>query len=115
MMPHRASDDAESVLYNDILPGDPAWRLSPEQQARWDRIIKVRGDVNKALELARGEKTVGKSLDARITLYLNGAVKHEELEGFDLKTLFIVSGVQVCETGGEELEAGAQSGVKVKV
>ena len=115
VMPHRAGDDPASVLYNDILPADPAWRLSPEQEARWDRIVKIRGDVNKALELARSEKTIGKSLDARITLYLNGAVKPEELEGFDLKTLFIVSGVQVCESGGEELEAGAQSGVKVKV
>jgi len=115
VMPHRAGDDPASVLYNDILPADPAWRLSPEQEARWDRIVKIRGDVNKALELARSEKTIGKSLDARITLYLNGAVKPEELEGFELKTLFIVSGVQVCESGGEELEAGAQSGVKVKV
>ena len=30
--------------------------------------------MNKALELARGDKTVGKSLDARVTLYLDGAM-----------------------------------------
>jgi len=35
----------------------------------WDQIIQVRGAVNKALETARKEKTVGKALEASVTLH----------------------------------------------
>jgi len=48
--------------------------VSTEQQSKfsndyWDQIIQVRGAVNKALEAARKEKTVGKGLEASVTLY----------------------------------------------
>ena len=77
--------------------------------------MKLRSDVNKALELARAEKRIGKSLDAEITVYLNGAMKAEELAGIDLKTVCIVSAAAVEEDGGEALPVGAFSGVKVSV
>ena len=71
--------------------------------------------MNKALEVARSEKTVGKSLDAEVTLYLNGAMEASELEAFDLQTMFIVSKVTVCQAGGPADAAGALSGVTVAV
>ena len=51
----------------------------------------------KALELARNEKMVGKSLDAKITLYTSDAAMLNLLSEFgdELKTVFIVSGVEV--------------------
>ena len=35
----------------------------------WSELLLVRGEVNRALELARKEKTVGKALEAQVTLY----------------------------------------------
>ena len=57
----------------------------------------MRDDVMKALELARAEKLVGKSLEAKITLYS----EDRDLLGFlssfgkELETVFIVSGVRL--------------------
>ena len=56
--------------------------------------------VNSVLEAARGEKLIGKSLEAQVTLTaLNeeGAQLLKELEGFNLAELFIVSKVSVGE------------------
>jgi len=59
--------------------------------------------VNKALEAARAEKTIGKSLEANLVLHLTAeqaAVKAEDLDF--LADLFIVSKVTVGEdTQGE--------------
>ena len=115
MMPHAAGDDGESVMYNDMPAVRSDWSLAPEQAEAWEKLMKLRGDVNKALEVARSEKTVGKSLDAEVTLYLNGAMAAAELEAFDLQTMFIVSKVTVCEAGGPADAAGALSGVTVAV
>jgi len=65
--------------------------------------------VNKALELAREQKVIGKPLDAEITLYIgeSAAGAFEELVGLDLKTLFIVSAVEIeygCGAGYEGIE-----------
>jgi isoleucyl-tRNA synthetase len=35
----------------------------------WSELLLVRAEVNRALELARKEKTVGKALEAQVTLY----------------------------------------------
>ncbi|MCW8833461.1 MAG: class I tRNA ligase family protein, partial [Colwellia sp.] len=35
----------------------------------WSELLLVRGEVNRALELARKEKVVGKALEAQVTLY----------------------------------------------
>ncbi|GAA5138702.1 isoleucine--tRNA ligase [Thalassotalea piscium] len=40
----------------------------------WFSILQVRAEVNKALELARKEKVVGKALEANVTLYVNEAL-----------------------------------------
>ncbi len=116
MMPHLASEDAESVLYNDIPAANGEWVLSDAENARWETVMKLRADVLKALEGARGAKVIGKPLDAEVTVYLGDALKAETLEGVDLRTVCIVSKAAVlAEAGPEELEAGANCGVKVAV
>ncbi|MFP1461496.1 hypothetical protein ACLB1E_00365 [Escherichia coli] len=37
--------------------------------AFWDELLKVRGEVNKVIEQARADKKVGGSLEAAVTLY----------------------------------------------
>ena len=39
--------------------------MSDENYAFWNAVLAVRGEVNRALELARGEKIIGASLEAR--------------------------------------------------
>ncbi len=71
-------------------------------KARWNHFMNVRDDVLKALEEARNEKTIGKSLTAAVTLYASGEVRNL-LENIPaLEKLFIVSHVELA---GEFSEA----------
>lgn len=97
-MPHDASANAESVLLNDMPAYDPALALAEAEAARWATLAALREDVNKALEAARAEKTIGKSLEAAVVLHLTA--DQAALKGEDpafLADLFIVSQVTVGE------------------
>ncbi len=91
-MPHTSGDKKESVFLNDLPAYDEALTYS-ELRKHYDKLFYIRDDVMKALELARAEKQVGKSLDAKITLYPKDAEQKALLASFegDLPTIFIVS------------------------
>jgi isoleucyl-tRNA synthetase len=65
-------------------------------EAKWDSFMTLRDDVLKALEVARNEKVIGKSLSASIVLYPTDKTKAllESVEE-NLKQLFIVSGFEI--------------------
>ncbi len=104
-MPHTAGQDRRNVCLNDMPEADPLWTLSEDEEARWDLLLRLRSDVNKALEIARGEKLIGKPLDARVTLYASGetAAKLRAESTEELEKLCIVSEIR--------LETGEGSGV----
>ena len=95
-MPHLASDDARSVMLNNMPEVSPEYSC-PEIEERYNKLFDLRDDVMKALELSRAEKKIGKSLDAKITLFTSDAATTELLESFgrELNDVFIVSGVAV--------------------
>ena len=95
-IPHKSDDRTESVFLNPMPVYDDAL-VYPAVREKWDHLFEMRDDVMKALELARNEKMVGKSLDAKITLYTSDAAMLNLLSEFgdELKTVFIVSGVEV--------------------
>ena len=97
VMPHEASDNAESVLLNDIPEINADWKLSEEKAAYWANIMAFRSVVNLALEKARAAKVCKKSTDAKVTLYLDEKAQavYETIKGADLEQLFIVSKVDV--------------------
>ncbi|HDR7882453.1 TPA: isoleucine--tRNA ligase [Bacillus paranthracis] len=76
-------------------------------KTKWDAFMTLRDDVLKALEVARNEKVIGKSLNASITLYPTAEMK-AMLESIneDLKQLFIVSEYKL---GGMMEEAPADA------
>jgi isoleucyl-tRNA synthetase len=76
--------------------------LDDELLARWDRLIAVRSEVNRALEVARQEKTIGTSLAAQVTLRARGETA-ALLEAYrdQLPMLFIVSQLQLVRDAGE--------------
>ena len=108
-IPHLDSDNKTSVYLNDMPAFDEALTF-PEITEKWNRLFEMRDDVMKALELARAEKLVGKSLEAKITLYTKDADMLALLRGFgkELNTVFIVSGVTLSE--GDAPEAAHTEG-----
>ena len=101
-MPHRASDDARNVVFNDMNKPFLDYALDDEAMARWDTLIRVREDVNGVLEQARADKRIGKALEAEVHLLAQDGPAKAALEAIrrmDLAELFIVSGV----TGGTDL------------
>ena len=92
-------EDAESVHLTDF----PAKNLIDDEalEAKWDKLLEVRDDVNKALEESRNEKVIGKSLEAAVEIYSSDSEVVELLNSVDnLHQLFIVSSVEVKENDG---------------
>ena len=80
---------------------DDTLSFTEEQREKWAKLTAFRDDVNKALEGARNAKTIGKPLEASVTVYadeegaalLNGC-------GQDLADLCIVSELEVGQRRG---------------
>ncbi|TWJ19050.1 isoleucine--tRNA ligase [Geobacter argillaceus] len=76
---------------------NPEWK-DDRLVERWERIMKVRAEVSKALEQARVAKTIGHSLDAKVTINaaaLEAVQLHEFNENNSLRDVFIVSAVDL--------------------
>jgi isoleucyl-tRNA synthetase len=70
--------------------------------ARWQRLMRMRDEVNRALEAERQAKTIGNSLGAKVTLRARGEdgrllAQYRD----DLAMLFIVSEVDLQRADGE--------------
>lgn len=89
-----------------------------ELMNRWDRIMEIRGEVTKTLELARKEKIIGHSLNACVTLGLSPELM-ETLSPYrdQLRSIFIVSDVEITDIGelADSPESDTTPGLKVKV
>ncbi|MCC5802697.1 isoleucine--tRNA ligase [Rossellomorea vietnamensis] len=94
--------EGESVQLTD-MPEVQQLANADELKGKWNTFLELRDDVLKALEEARNQKVIGKSLTAKVTLYVN-----DETKGLldsikeDLKQLFIVSAFEI---GGKVNEA----------
>src|SRR5699024_2395502 len=102
---------------NDMPKVEEAWKLNAEESVRWANLMALRDDVNKALELARAEKIVGKPLDAKVTLYVADEAKAawETVKDADLAALCIVSELEVSDSPVEGWAGTEMPGVTVKV
>jgi isoleucyl-tRNA synthetase len=106
-MPHLEGEKAESVFLNQIPSAD---LYRSEGVDAWDKLFELRDDVMKALEIARAQKLIGKSLDAKVTIY----TENEEILNLlnsmsdELATVFIVSKATVV--GGTNPDAYTEEG-----
>ena len=107
-MPHRAEDDGRNVLFNEMVQPYTEYALSEEEMAKWGRIAALRSAVNGALEQARADKVIGKSLEAAVDL----TVPEEdaflaEMDADEVADLFIVS--QVRLTVGDQVKVAVEA------
>jgi isoleucyl-tRNA synthetase len=94
----------ESVQLTD-MPEYKELANAKELEDKWNSFLKLRDDVLKALEAARNEKIIGKSLAAKVTLYPTDKSK-TLLNSIseNLNQLFIVSGFEVAGSFGQAPE-----------
>ena len=118
-MPHTASDEKVSIFLNPL----PEWngelsRTLADTESAWNRLFDLRDDVMKALELARADKMIGKSLDAKVVVYTQDEDVFGVLNGFagELATVFITSQAEVRrEQAPEGAFTETVSGIAVSV
>jgi len=115
---HLDSENAESVFYND-MPTFDSKQCFDEVEEKYNALFEHRDDVMKALEIARANKVIGKSLEAKITIY--GDKKSETMKLFEqnrslLETIFIVSQVALSyDKPTHDVFNETESGISVEV
>jgi len=111
-MPHRDDDDLESVMLNNY-PKIKAEYNNEAIELKWSKLIRIKDIVAKKLELARADKEIGTSLEAKVLLFVEGD-DYEFLAGKEelLKEVFIVSQVEIRDNRRNE-DAEVDIGVKV--
>lgn len=115
-MRHGENDDSRSVLFNN-MPSLTGIIVDSSFKEYWDKIHLLRDEVQRSLELARKNKVIGSSLDAKVTLYC----ENNEIFNFikssekDLKIIFIVSKVQVKSGGLGEIKSDQFNGVSITI
>ncbi|MDA3130987.1 isoleucine--tRNA ligase [Aliibacillus thermotolerans] len=123
ILPHTAEEvysyipetEADSVQLTD-MPNEYPLKESEQLRDKWDQLMAVRDEVLKALEEARNEKVIGKSLAASVILYPKDSVRSllQEMEE-ELAELFIVSHVTIsAENAPSSAEAFALTEVLVQ-
>ena len=113
-IPHTSDVNPESVLLND-MPNGVKEGIFVETEEHYNKLFDIRDEVLKALEDARAEKLIGKSLEAKIVIGANEE-KYALLDSFsdELATIFIVSQAELTHADTEELQVKVLSADGVK-
>ncbi len=68
----------KSVFESGWVKLDPQW-LQPDLALTWDKIRDLRTDVNKVMEQARTDKSIGSSLEAKVLLQIEDPILRAKL------------------------------------
>ena len=110
-------DEPESFVQLTMIPEPRQFAGEADLLDKWDRFMKLRSHVLKALEDARGAKLIGKSLEAKADLYLTD--KQQQLLkalGTEIGQVLGVSALAIhdaSETPADATTFDDQSAVKV--
>ncbi len=105
-MPHVKSDDVRNVVLNQMPEYDESEPFKAEEE-KYEKLFELRDTALFALEAARADKLIGKSLEAKVTLTADGET-YDFLKGFDteeLSDVFIVSETALVKGTPENGEA----------
>lgn len=94
-MKHTKTENVESVMLTDFPEANDKYDNN-EITEKWNKIIKLKDIVSKELEVARTDKIIGHSLNAKVTLYAEDNQYDFIKDNLELlQTVFIVSAVEV--------------------
>ena len=94
-MPHLKNENCESVMLNYWPDFKPEYE-NQELEEKWNHILELKEMVAKELELARAEKVIGHSLNAKVTLFADEKEYDFLKENQEqLMTVFIISDLQI--------------------
>jgi isoleucyl-tRNA synthetase len=113
----EAMRPAGSTVFAMRIPEVEGRLLNEEEEAVWNLVFEVRGDVTKAIEPLRQSKALGHSLDAAVTLHASGdAFAALSSVAPQLRDVFIVSQARVTdEPAPAEAIASEVEGVSVVI
>ena len=87
-------------------------------RAYWERIMAVKGAVNKELESLRVSKAIGGNLQAKVTLFADSALQADLAKlGDELRFVLITSAAEVApvEQAPADAVVSEESGLKLKI
>jgi len=116
-MPAQVEGDREpSVLLSEWYTGLFSAPDDTFNDAYWRRMMAVKTAINKLLEKARNEKTIGASLSAKVTLFVEGDLATDlERLGDELRFVLMTSGATVEAFDADAGEATDVEGLRVSV
>ncbi|HPK87188.1 MAG TPA: class I tRNA ligase family protein, partial [Atribacterota bacterium] len=104
----------ESVFLTDWPSIEPAL-VQTELEGSWEKLLTVRKDVLKALEIRRKDGLIGNSLQAQVALYTKDKALYDYLKQFQdkLEMIFIVSRVDLHLSQNVAAEGGVFQGEEI--
>ncbi len=93
---HQGSENEDSIHLKQFPEISKSW-INNEINDKWQIIRKIRKFINAALELARQEKIIGSSLEAKIVIYVQDSQYGPLLETIDVEEISIVSKVEILQ------------------
>jgi isoleucyl-tRNA synthetase len=116
-LPHAAGEPGS--VHIALFPEEAELRtgIAPEKANTWELLAKVRGEVLKALEVARNEKKlINSGLEAKVLLTADLELKAKLKQYLpQLPGLFIVSQVELISAGSGEFRSEVVPGLEVSV
>lgn len=103
---HMPGQRGESVLFETWYQGLSAMQCSPEQRKSWNELLAIRTATSKVLEGMRAGGTIGASLQAEVTLYLDAATRERHAAvAEELRFFFITSELKITDLGNKSADA----------
>jgi isoleucyl-tRNA synthetase len=116
-LPHAAGEPGS--VHIALFPEEAELRtgIGPEMASTWELLAKVRGEVLKALEVARNDKKlINSGLEAKLLLNADLELKARLKQYLpQLPGLFIVSQVELISEGTGEFRSGLVPGLELSV
>ncbi len=110
------SGSRKASVHLEEFPSPLELKDDPELIKRWDRLMEIREDVSKALEIARQSKMIGNSLEAKVRIEAPKDVQQLlQYFGDELRYLFIVSQVEFGEVGVSKYSSEGIKGFSIEV
>ena len=94
----------EESIHLQNFPGIDRSGFNETDLSKWENLIRLRNNILKEIENARGDKIIGDSLEADIDLILPLEVYNEISKEYDLlKMILVVSGLNISSGNSEKI------------